>query len=383
MALDDKVEECLAELTATIGRHESRSRTLLAGAYEARASAWQRHGDLSAAETDLSAAIRLYEGGGAAFQGLTHRPTLLTKLVALQIARGAVAEAFDVDEWASAFRPPPDWTATERPGSHIGGCNLGLALRRVEPAAQMDIFHRPETRERPAIEQRLSASRGCFRMTVKGIAPWIPDDGDAVFFVRPLEIGSHFVVDAPKGRLCDLHALARDLKASTPRGTDTRTCYIPISKVLSALPQSAALLKYKFLDDRLFMWTVADGELRIDQVNLSAARLEGLVKRLRSSARRSAANDVAASETLFNLLIEPARERLRGKQDLVVIPDGTMAGLPFALLRNPTSGNLLVEDHSISLSPTVGLYVDQLQHRGNVDHSRWTALRSEQRTEPQ
>ena len=58
------------------------------------------------------------------------------------------------------------------------------------------------------------------------------------------------------------------------------------------------------------------------------------------------------SSKLYDLLLSPARAELKGKQTLVIVPDGALWELPFQALLN-TQGRYLIEDHALSYAPSL------------------------------
>jgi CHAT domain-containing protein/tetratricopeptide (TPR) repeat protein len=60
--------------------------------------------------------------------------------------------------------------------------------------------------------------------------------------------------------------------------------------------------------------------------------------------------DSAANE-LFELLLGPVAEKLGSGERLIIIPDGLLSRLPFALLKS--GGRYLVEDHDVSYAPSL------------------------------
>ncbi|MDD4857991.1 MAG: CHAT domain-containing protein, partial [Candidatus Krumholzibacteria bacterium] len=69
-----------------------------------------------------------------------------------------------------------------------------------------------------------------------------------------------------------------------------------------------------------------------------------------SSAIPKGVLDSAANE-LFDLLIGPVAKDLESGERLIIIPDGLLNRLPFALLRS--GGRYLVEDHDVSYAPSL------------------------------
>jgi len=89
------------------------------------------------------------------------------------------------------------------------------------------------------------------------------------------------------------------------------------------------------------MWLLERGRLQVKRVQLPAGRLAEMVDDL----RRALANHAPAAsylQQLHRLLLEPWREQLAGTANLLVIPHGPLAGVPFAALREP-AGRYLYE----------------------------------------
>lgn len=64
-----------------------------------------------------------------------------------------------------------------------------------------------------------------------------------------------------------------------------------------------------------------------------------------------------AAERLHDLLIEPFSAAIEGR-DLYIVPDRALNLLPFAALREPASGRLLVDRHSMAVMPRLDLGPD-------------------------
>ena len=75
---------------------------------------------------------------------------------------------------------------------------------------------------------------------------------------------------------------------------------------------------------------------------------------------------VKLSEEMWNLLISPLASELRGAEMLVVIPDERVAMIPFAALRNRTTGRYLIEEFSITVASSASAYA----RASNADRSR-------------
>lgn len=65
---------------------------------------------------------------------------------------------------------------------------------------------------------------------------------------------------------------------------------------------------------------------------------------------------------LYDLLVAPAREQLRGKTSLVVVPDGSLWDLPFQALQS-SPGHYLLEDSAISYAPSLSVLLEMERAR--------------------
>src|SRR5213079_1425219 len=57
---------------------------------------------------------------------------------------------------------------------------------------------------------------------------------------------------------------------------------------------------------------------------------------------------------LYDLLVKPAEQQLKGKTSLCIVPDGILWDLPFQALE-PRDDRYLLEDYSISYAPSLSV----------------------------
>jgi CHAT domain-containing protein len=65
---------------------------------------------------------------------------------------------------------------------------------------------------------------------------------------------------------------------------------------------------------------------------------------------------------LYDLLLRPAADQLRGKTRLVIVPDGPLWELPFQALRTP-EGRYLIEDHAVFYVPSLTVLREMVNSR--------------------
>lgn len=122
-----------------------------------------------------------------------------------------------------------------------------------------------------------------------------------------------------------------------------------------------ALLEFAVADNQTFLFVLTGSEtpkgrpeplLRLYPLTI---KRQELTERVRQLTQRIANNDLdygASSGELYNLLLAPAAEQLRGKSRLVIIPDDVLWETPFQALRSP-DGRFLIQSAAISYAPSL------------------------------
>jgi tetratricopeptide (TPR) repeat protein len=134
------------------------------------------------------------------------------------------------------------------------------------------------------------------------------------------------------------------------------------ARVRQALAPGEALLEYQPLADSVIVFVVRRDTIAASVIPLSTSRLLGRVRFARGLLVQSNAAKVRADPVLgalYHDLVGEAREAglLRGVRDLLIIPQGVLAYLPFAALRDPGTGRYLAEDYGLRLLPSAASQV--------------------------
>jgi CHAT domain-containing protein len=121
----------------------------------------------------------------------------------------------------------------------------------------------------------------------------------------------------------------------------------------------AALLEFVETDEEVYLLIFTRGQGKV-----GTPRLQGYAL---GTTRRELAERVARfqqlilgrgegwetqAQELYDLLIKPADEQLKGRTHLVVVPDGWLWNLPFGALRS-SDGTFLLEQHAVSIAPSL------------------------------
>ncbi len=137
------------------------------------------------------------------------------------------------------------------------------------------------------------------------------------------------------------------------------------------IPEGMAILEYALLKDRLLVWVIRRDGLHLEERPAEILVVETLVNRLRSAiAGRRPKEELAAASSLYELLIRPALPHLESRDRLVLIPDKSLHGVPFAALFDRTHRQYLIEDHVISVAPSATLALHAVARQQSLPSSR-------------
>lgn len=121
--------------------------------------------------------------------------------------------------------------------------------------------------------------------------------------------------------------------------------------------RQTVLLEYVVTDENAYLLVITDGPggvpaLKSYSLNTKTKALVELVTRFRSALARHDLGFRELARQLYDLLLLPAREDLKAKKTMVVVPDGVLWELPFQALQSGED-RYVVEDHAISYAPSL------------------------------
>ena len=145
---------------------------------------------------------------------------------------------------------------------------------------------------------------------------------------------------------------------------------ISSEEMTSLLPWPAsALLEYVVTDDKIYLFVVtkaekAEADVRAYTLGVKREELGRLTEAFRRQLARRDLGFRAAAAELYELLLKPAEEQLKGKTDLIISPDDTLWDLPFqALLTRPD--RFLIQDAAIAYAPSLTVLREMTRRRRN------------------
>jgi CHAT domain-containing protein len=184
--------------------------------------------------------------------------------------------------------------------------------------------------------------------------------------------------DADEGRVADLNArlegarlayesFQTSLYVAHPelkvhRGESTPLSLNEAAQLLPA-DGNTAILEYLVADEQSFLFvltraTTASAQdraavsLKVYPLDIKSKDLSDLVLTFQKRLGERNLAFSAPAQRLYELLLKPAQQQLRGADTLCIVPDGVLWQLPFQALK-PTAGRYLIEDQAIFYAPSL------------------------------
>jgi len=139
-----------------------------------------------------------------------------------------------------------------------------------------------------------------------------------------------------------LDAVSRNVHASGVRTP------VPIGD----LPQ--VVIYYVTFADRSLIWVLNRGTTTFHQSPGGDEAIAALLKTI-EAASQTGDDPTESLRELYRLLIEPIAALIPAGAPITLIPDSSLAAVPFAALVSPESARFLIEDHELTLSPSLEL----------------------------
>jgi CHAT domain-containing protein/Flp pilus assembly protein TadD len=133
---------------------------------------------------------------------------------------------------------------------------------------------------------------------------------------------------------------------------------LSLDDVQAALPPDLTLLVYSVTSERTYLFLIRHSGFEIATSTATTTQLDRLVSDYVSEVKTKAPGDGLSEKArvLYQLLIEPVRERLAGITHLCIVPDKSLQLLPMAALKDP-SDRYLVESFGLICAPSASVFV--------------------------
>jgi len=166
---------------------------------------------------------------------------------------------------------------------------------------------------------------------------------------------------------------------------------LPLAEILRRIPEGVDLVQFSVLEDRVLIWLLRGhgGGMRFFERSIRRRDLEALAARLQQFDRPGWDTTAAG---LFDVVVRPWLDAVAPEERIVFIPDKVLHRVPFAALKDRSTGRFLVESHPLAVAPSATLYINVLERQGSkkgafhspglvvgepaIDHSHFQSLTS-------
>jgi CHAT domain-containing protein len=125
--------------------------------------------------------------------------------------------------------------------------------------------------------------------------------------------------------------------------------------LIPAIDARTAVVYYGVLGQAVHVWVLTNRGMSHQRLATTVRDLDASVQRLWTTLQAGAAGERALLVDLHERLIAPLRRAVADRPRLVFIPDGSIYNVPLAALIDVHTGRYLVEDVSVSVSPSLTL----------------------------
>ncbi len=123
--------------------------------------------------------------------------------------------------------------------------------------------------------------------------------------------------------------------------------------------RNTAFLEYVVTKTKTYLFVLTKTQsdipvLRVYPIDISDKTLANRAREFREMLAGQDPGFADTARQLYDLLLKPAGDQLKGKNTLCIIPDGILWDLPFQALQ-PSEGRYLLEDRAISYAPSLAV----------------------------
>lgn len=133
-------------------------------------------------------------------------------------------------------------------------------------------------------------------------------------------------------------------------------------EIWRALPRHTIAVSYFRTGPYLRVFVVSREGVQVTTILERWDKIQEVISAFRAGleGHASAVEIKKQAEWLYKVLIAPLEKNLDTNAHLVVNPDGVLYKIPFAALRNPRTKRYLVQDHALTIAPSIKAYVECL-----------------------
>jgi CHAT domain-containing protein len=157
----------------------------------------------------------------------------------------------------------------------------------------------------------------------------------------------------------------RAVRSQTPPQPDKTPRALDAEAIRSSLPAGLTLFEFLVSEEAVLAWVIRKDRVNLVPLDVHASELRRVASRFRMLLEQgdSGAELDGLSSSLYSWLLQPLLASMPDGGGVVIVPDGVLAEIPFAALREPETGRYLIQDRSVSVSPSASFFVQSRLRR--------------------
>ncbi|HKU75230.1 MAG TPA: CHAT domain-containing protein [Pyrinomonadaceae bacterium] len=138
------------------------------------------------------------------------------------------------------------------------------------------------------------------------------------------------------------------------------TAPLTSTQIKAQLPEQVQVVQYAVLEKKLLIWHVTrTSEIFAKSIDIDSSKLTEIVANTVRQIRQQDESGASQSlKTLYNLLVEPIKDRLNSDMVICFVPDKDLHFVPFTALLSGNSGRYLGQDYRVMVSPSTTILID-------------------------
>lgn len=136
---------------------------------------------------------------------------------------------------------------------------------------------------------------------------------------------------------------------------------LDLAAIRQQMSSDTQLVQFSMLDSRIAAWVIDRDSFRYVTTSVDADELSQNIAdyiamlSMPGNTARNRRDEIG--RRLGQLLIEPIRAWLDNSKAIVVVPDRSIAALPFGALISPASGDFLIKEFELQYAPSASIYI--------------------------
>jgi CHAT domain-containing protein/uncharacterized protein HemY len=156
--------------------------------------------------------------------------------------------------------------------------------------------------------------------------------------------------------------------------------HVSLDDISTLIDQKSAILKYVVTEDNTYLFLLtpprditSKPQLDVYTLNINSYELDKIVSDFHHKVGQRDLGVRRPAQQLYNLLIKPAEDKLKGISHLCIVPDGSLWNLPFQSL-DRDGKTWFIEDFSLSYAPSLSALREMRKKRKSIPESINTEL---------